>query len=102
MSFLAIVGGLLILAQGALDVANIVPVSPPDFVRPYLAIVGIVSIVAGLLTMYAGWLISKGKKELGSPLAIVFSVIGFAGGGGFIVGMVLGLVGGVTSFRRRA
>lgn len=102
MSYLAIVGGILILAQGALDLANIVPVSPPDFVRPYMTTVGIVSIVAGLITIYAGWLISKGKKELGSPLAIVFSLIGFAGGGGFIVGMVLGLVGGVSNLRRRA
>jgi len=67
MSFLAIVGGLLILAQGALDVANIVPVSPPDFVRPYLTIVGIVSIVAGLVTMYAGWLISRGRRNWGVP-----------------------------------
>ncbi|HLB67059.1 MAG TPA: hypothetical protein VJN63_01060 [Thermoplasmata archaeon] len=101
VSYLVIVGGILILVQGALDLANIVPAPPPDFVRPYLTIVGIVSIVAGLITIYAGWLISKGKKELGSPLAIVFSLIGFAGGGGFIVGTVLGLIGGVTSFRRR-
>ena len=100
MSYLVIVGGALIAVQGILDILNIVPAPPPDIVRPYLLIVGIVSVISGVLAMVAGWLILQRKKSLGSPLAILFSIVGFAGGGGFIVGTVLGLVGGVTNFRR--
>lgn len=100
MSFVVMIGGVLILVQGILDVANFVPAPPPDFVRPYLTIVGVVSIAAGLIAVYAGWLISKGKKSVGSPLAMALSVIGFAGGGGFIIGTILGFVGGLMNFRR--
>ncbi len=56
--------------------------------------------ISGVLAMVAGWLILQRKKSLGSPLAIVFSIVGFAGGGGFIVGTVLGLIGGVSNLRR--
>ncbi len=100
MSYLVIVGGALITVQGILDILNVVPAPPPDIVRPYLLIVGIVSVICGVLAMVAGWLILQRKKSLGSPLAILFSIVGFAGGGGFIVGTVLGLIGGVTNFRR--
>ncbi|HYS72375.1 MAG TPA: hypothetical protein VEO96_00110 [Thermoplasmata archaeon] len=100
MSYLVIIGGALIAVQGILDILNIVPAPPPDIVRPYLLIVGVVSVISGVLGMVAGWLILQRKKSLGSPLAILFSIVGFAGGGGFIVGTVLGLIGGVTNFRR--
>ena len=99
MSYLVIIGGALIAVQGILDILNIVP-PPPDIVRPYLPIVGVVSVISGVLAIIAGWLILQRKKSLGSPLAIVFSIIGFAGGGGFIIGTVLGLIGGVMNFRR--
>src|SRR6266545_936707 len=100
VSYLVIIGGALIAVQGILDILNIVPAPPPDIVRPYLAIVGVVSVISGVLAIIAGWLILQRKKSLGSPLAIVFSIIGFAGGGGFIIGTVLGLIGGVMNFRR--
>ncbi len=100
MSYLVLIGGALIAVQGILDILNLVPAPPPDFVRPYLPIVGIVSVVSGVLTVVGGWLILQRKKTLGSPLAIVFSVAGFAGGGGFLIGTVLGLIGGVSNFRR--
>ncbi len=79
MSYLVIVGGALITVQGILDILNVVPAPPPDIVRPYLLIVGIVSVICGVLAMVAGWLILQRKKSLGSPLAILFSIVGFAG-----------------------
>jgi len=94
------IGGALIAAQGILDILNVVPAPPPDFVRPYLLIVGIVSVISGVLAIVAGWLILQRKKVLGSPLAIVFSIVGFAGGGGFIIGTILGVIGGAMNFRR--
>ena len=105
MSSLAILGGLLILVQGLLDVANVVPFPPPE---PFLGlvrsiggfvVVGAVSIVAGLLVIYGGWMIMKDKRKMGSRLAIVFAIVGFAGGGGFIIGTLMGVVGGLMYFR---
>src|SRR6266567_994094 len=79
VSYLVIIGGALIAIQGILDFLNIVPAPPPDIVRPYLLIVGVVSVISGVLAMVAGWLILQRKKSLGSPLAILFSIVGFAG-----------------------
>lgn len=85
--------------KGALDVAGIVIVPAPDFVKPHLAYVGAVSVVAGLLLVYNGWLISREKTALGSRLAVLLASVGFAGGDGFILGTILGLVGGFANFR---
>ncbi len=67
VSYLVIIGGALIAVQGILDILNIVPAPPPDLVRPYLLIVGVVSVISGVLAMVAGWLILQRKKSLGSP-----------------------------------
>lgn len=99
MSVLTILAGILILVQGALDVAGITLVPAPDIVRPYMTAVGAVSVVAGVIVVLAGWLISHEKRALGSRVAILFSVVGFAGGGGFILGTILGLIGGFSNFR---
>lgn len=99
VSSIAILGGLLVLVQGLMDVAGVELIPAPDLVRPYLLVVGIVSVVSGLIVMYGGWLIAKEKKVLGSRLAVVFAIVGFAGGGGFILGTVLGLAGGLMNWR---
>ncbi len=100
-------GGLLILVQGIVDVALAPhpPLAPPDPIRGIInsvggfVVVGAISIVAGLALLYAGWLMTHQKKVLGSRLAILFSIVGFAGGGGFLIGTLLGLAGGVMNFR---
>ncbi len=99
MSAIVMLGGLLILVQGVLDVVGIAPLPPPDFVKPWLPFVGVVSIVAGLIVMFAGWLIMRGKSFNGARLAVAFAIVGAAGGGGFFLGSILGLVGGVMKFR---
>src|SRR3990172_9864506 len=86
--------GLLILVQGILDVFEIVLVPAPGFVLPFLPFVGVVSIISGLIVLYAGALIARGKTFNGARLAVLFAIVGAAGGGGFIIGSILGLVGG--------
>ena len=106
MSLLVMLGGLLILVQGAINlaVAN-PPLQPPspiiDLVKAVggFQVVGAISIVAGLIVILGGWLIRQKKKRNGSLLAIVFAVVGFAGGGGFIIGTILGFFGGILNFR---
>ena len=99
MSLLVMLAGALITIQGILDLGGVQLVPAPDIVKPYLLIVGLVSLVSGLLVIYGGWLISQKKKFTGSRIAVAFAIIGFAGGGGFIIGTILGLAGGVMNFR---
>ncbi|HEY5538768.1 MAG TPA: hypothetical protein VIL58_04420 [Thermoplasmata archaeon] len=99
MSAVVMLAGLLILVQGILDVLGIVLVPAPGFVLPFLPIVGVVSIISGLIIIYAGALIARGKTFNGARLAVLFAIVGAAGGGGFIIGSILGLIGGVMKFR---
>lgn len=107
MSLVVILGGLLILVQGIVDVALAPnpPLAPPEPIAGIIesiggfVVVGLISIVAGLIVLYGGWLIRQKKKYQGSLLAIVFAIIGFAGGGGFIIGTILGFIGGILNFR---
>jgi len=105
VSLLVMFGGLLILIQGVLDLANIVPLIPPGPILDLInalggyTVVGVISIASGLLVIAGGWMISQKQRKNGSLLALVFSVIGFAGGGGFIVGTILGFLGGLRHFR---
>ena len=105
MSLLVMFGGLLILIQGVLDLANIVPLIPPGPILDLInalggyTVVGVISIASGLLVIAGGWMISQKQRKNGSLLALVFSVVGFAGGGGFIVGTILGFLGGLRHFR---
>ena len=102
---IVMLGGLLILAQGAMDVAGIVPLAPPGPVADLVnavggfVVVGAISIIAGILVLVGGWMISQKKKKNGSLIAILFALVGFAGGGGFLIGTLLGLAGGVMNFR---
>ena len=105
MSLIVMLGGLLILVQGVLDVAGQVPIRPPGFIENIVlavggfVVVGVISILAGVLVLYGGWMISKKKKVMGSRLALLFAIVGFAGGGGFLIGTILGFVGGIMNFR---
>ena len=57
MSLIVMLGGLFILAQGAMDVAGFVPLAPPGPIADLVAavggfaVVGVISIVAGLLVL---------------------------------------------------
>ncbi|HEV8595674.1 MAG TPA: hypothetical protein VGR51_09120, partial [Thermoplasmata archaeon] len=74
MSALVMLGGLLILVQGVLDVALAPnpPLAPPEPVAGVIrslggfVVVGAVSIVAGLAVLYAGWMMTQKKKVMGS------------------------------------
>ena len=80
------------------------PLAPPEPIRGIIQsigfpVVGAISIIAGALVIFGGWMISQKKKKNGSLIAILFALVGFAGGGGFVIGTLLGLGGGVMNFR---
>jgi len=66
---------------------------------PRLMIVfSIIGLIAGVLVLISAMnLSSQSNVSTWGTLIIVFSVISFIGGGGFLIGGILGLVGGILA-----
>lgn len=103
---LSLVGGILILINGIImfvgagilaGIAAVVPGVGPaigGLIMAYAAL----GLVMGILVIVGAVMINSGainKVRVGSILVIVFSVISLLSGGGFIIGFVLALVGGI-------
>ncbi len=60
----------------------------------YLPIIGALS---GVMLIISGLMIHSNTKNAAvwGSIAIVFSILGFLGGGGFLIGSLVGLVGGI-------
>ncbi len=105
MSLVVLLGGLLIVVQGIMNIAGFVPLPPPEPIAGLVrsvggyTVVGVITLVAGLLVLFGGWMIQQKKKRNGALLAIVFAIVSMAGGGGFIIGAILGFFGGLINFR---
>ncbi|MEM2214636.1 MAG: hypothetical protein QXQ20_08155 [Candidatus Nezhaarchaeales archaeon] len=103
---LSLVGGIIILINGiivlvgagiAASIATMVPGMGPAISGLVIAFASFI-LVMGILVIVGAVMINSGapnKVRVGSILVIVFSVISLLGGGGFIVGFVLALVGGI-------
>jgi len=50
--------------------------------------------MCSVILLACAWLIRVGRLVAGGTLAVTFSVLSLAGGGGFIVGFILGTFGG--------
>lgn len=70
-----------------------------------LSLVSSVMVVVGLVAgvgVIVGGLIGYWKnRTIGGVVAIFFSVISVFGGAGFLVGLILGVIGGIIIIRRR-
>ena len=57
-------------------------------------------LICAIVVIYASTMVNTGlqsKIKLGGILVLVFSIISIIGGGGFILGFILGLVGGILA-----
>jgi type II secretory pathway component PulF len=120
-SILALVGGILIILSGLLFVAAsafILPnlsynnfSAPPNFptsdvpalVSGFVGLMGVVGLVSGAVVLVSSVMLltNSDQRETWSVLVLVFSVLSFIGLGGFVVGAVLGIVGGALVLRWR-
>ena len=75
----------------------------PGFVGSILAGVGLVGLVSGLIVLGSGIMLRINPRQsvVFGLLILIFSVVSFFGTGGFIVGAVLGIIGGVMTLRWR-
>jgi hypothetical protein len=118
-SILALVGGILILLGGALFIFVSVYVLPninyanlnvphglnssaiPGLVSGVVGVMGTFGLVCGAIVLLSAVLIfaNVGQPRTWGIMILVFSVLSFIGIGGFVVGAVLGIAGGVLTLR---
>ena len=59
------------------------------------------AVISGILALAGGWQINKGSASTGGALAVIFALVGFAVGGGWAIGSILALIGGILGFVKK-
>ncbi len=88
---LTLIGGIVVAAIGA-SLFSLVALGAVG------GLIGVVGILSGIIMIVASFMIRSGNASsirMWSVIALVFTIIGLANGGGFIIGFVLGLVGSI-------
>jgi hypothetical protein len=118
-SIIALVGGIIITLGGVLFVAVSAFVLPnitynnisipqgltassiPGLVSGFVGLMGAFGLVSGIVVLVSAIMLltRSGQPRTWSVLILVFSVVSFFGMGGFVVGAVLGIVGGALLLR---
>jgi len=118
-SILALAGGIIITLSGVLFVAVSAFVLPnisynnfnvpqgltassiPSLVSGFVGLMGAFGVVSGIIVLVSSIMLltGSGQPRTWSVLILVFSVVSFFGMGGFVVGAVLGIVGGALVLR---
>jgi len=65
----------------------------------WVVILGVLAgfaVIAGAMVSY-----QPGYETMGGAIVMLFSILGLLAGGGFIVGFILGLIGGMLSVTRK-
>lgn len=100
--FLSVVSGVLIILQGTLRVVRgrwALSLGIGEFRRHSLGssaliILGVDTIALGIVVFVGAYLILKGWEREGAITVIAFSVLSIFTGGGYYVGLILGVIGG--------
>jgi len=118
-SIIALAGGIIITLSGVLFVAVSAFVLPhviysninvpqgldassiPGLVSGFVGLMGAFGLVSGIIVLVSSIMLltGSGQARTWSVLILVFSVVSFFGMGGFVVGAVLGIVGGALVLR---
>ncbi len=118
-SVLALVGGMIILLGGVILVGAAAFVVPhlnfnnmtvpqgmdrtalPRLISGVLSVMGGFGLVCGGVVIMSATmlLVRAGQRRTWGVLILIFSVLSFVGLGGFVVGAVLGILGGILVLR---
>ncbi len=90
---LILILGIIILAVGAAFMAFMVPV----WLSSLVSGIGIWGIICGLVVLVASYLcyVKPEPYTIWGILILVFSILSFIEGGGFFIGAILGIIGGI-------
>lgn len=75
------------------------PAMIPSFVSGMTGVAGTFGLVSGVLVLMSGVMLRTipSQRPVWGVLILVFSVLSFFGFGGFIIGAILGIVGGIMT-----
>ena len=116
---LALVGGIIILLGGALFILASVFILPhmnfpnvnipkglppadlPALISGVVGIMGTFGVICGSVVLISAALLlaAVGSSRTWGILILVFSLLSFIGLGGFVVGAILGILGGIFTLR---
>jgi MFS family permease len=109
---LSLIGGIIILSVALLALAASFLISEEELkrflpveidienLRSIVQIAGLVGIVSGILVIVGAIMINSGKLrrvKIGGIIVIIFSIASIFAGGGFFIGLILGLIGGILA-----
>ncbi len=118
-SIIALVGGIVIILGGILflfvstfilphlDYSNLntpprlTSASIPAIVSGVVGVMGLFGLVSGVIVLVSAVMLltNPSQRRTWGVLILVFSVMSFLGLGGFIVGAILGIIGGILTLR---
>ena len=121
-SILAIVAGSLMVAAAVIllivgtyvipnlnatmfpSTQNLPTANVPHFVGSILQGIGLFGLISGVIVLVSGAMLgtNPNQRTLWGTLILVFSVLSIFGTGGFIVGAILGIVGGAKALTWKA
>ena len=121
-SILALVGGLLMVLSGVIllgasafilpniNYSNVTaphglsPSSIPGLVSGIVGGMGLFGLVCGAIVLVSAVMLMTGNRQprTWGVLILVFSVVSFLGLGGFVIGAILGIIGGALALRWNA
>lgn len=95
---LVLIGGILMLLGGAIFAILGAVVFSFISLAGVGSLIGLIGIISGIIVIFSA-LMMKSKNvqrvRLWSAIALIFSIVSIANGGGFVIGFILGLVGSV-------
>lgn len=71
----------------------------PSFVAGITALVGAFGLASGVVVLISGVMLrtNPSQRSIWGVLIVVFSVLSFFGFGGFIIGAIIGIIGGIMA-----
>jgi hypothetical protein len=74
----------------------------PFFVDGIFETLGAVGAIIALVVIVGGFLIyMPGKETIGGIMVIIFSIVSIVIGGGFLIGLILGIIGGILGLTKK-
>jgi hypothetical protein len=107
---LSIVAALIILAQGIVRILRgeaITFFASDELRRRVLAglalqVVGVIAVIFAILILVGAYFIySLGKETLGGIIVLILAALSIITGGGWLIGLILGIVGGILGLLKK-
>jgi len=106
-SAISLIAGIIILINAVMfvslaDFIELVGGIIPGFVADIFTGLAVVGLIFALLVIMGAFLIyMPGKETIGGILVIIFSILSIIIGGGFLIGLILGIIGGALGLAKK-